>query len=219
MIPYIKLQELNSEDEIYSNEKWGLILSSKDIPRATPKTNYIDIPGGDGSIDLTEATGEVKYNDRTLTFVFTMLDSIKDREKKLEDIANYLSGKKFKITTWDDLDYYYIGRIQINEFKTNKSIGLLTLEANCEPYKYKRYKTTYIYEINGLKSILVPNERKRVIPLITTSSEMLITYQDNTYSLSKGTHQVLNIYFDRGIYELNVEGNGTLTIEFQEGSL
>lgn len=56
----------------HSYDDWGLILKSRPvISPPSPKTIYIDVPGADGIIDLTESmTGEVKFNNRTITFEF-----------------------------------------------------------------------------------------------------------------------------------------------------
>jgi len=40
---------------------WDLLMTSKTIGEAVPKTKYLEIPGRDGTLDFTESTGEVKY--------------------------------------------------------------------------------------------------------------------------------------------------------------
>ena len=50
-----------SFDNIHSFYDLNLILSGVEITPAKPKTNYVDIVGGDGSIDMTEAHGDVKF--------------------------------------------------------------------------------------------------------------------------------------------------------------
>lgn len=217
---FIILQEIGKQDEIYTNEKWDIILGNKTIGFPTPKTIFVDVPGSDGTLDLTEAvTGETKYNDRTNNYPFTLKDNFNKLPEKMSDIANFIHGKKFKIFHWDDLNHYYIGRLSINEFKIDRAKGSFVVEATCEPYKYKKYVTSYTYTIAGTKKITCPNERKRVVPTITVDSEMEIEFEGNTYVISEGTHEILNIYFDKGIYELNVTGNGTFKIEYQEASL
>lgn len=217
---YIILEDLETGNRINTYDDWKLILGHKEISMPSPKTNYIDVEGADGTLDLTEAvTGETKYNDRTLKYPFTLLNKFMDLPAKVSEIANCIHGKKFKIYNYDDLDFYYIGRVSINEFKTSQATGTITLEAICEPYKYKRDITTITSEINGLKTILVTNMRKRVIPTITTDSEMQITFNDNTYTISKGTHEFLNICFGSGTHELTITGNGTITLQYQEASI
>ena len=51
---------------------WGLVLTGQDLTPPAPKTNYVQLDGMSGSLDLTEAlTGEVTYSDRTLTMTYT----------------------------------------------------------------------------------------------------------------------------------------------------
>lgn len=217
---FIKLQDIKTNNEIKTNEFWDIVLNNKEISIPTPKTNFIDIVGGDGSLDLTEAvTGETKYNDRIIKYTFTIKDKFMDLSKKISDIANYIHGKRFKIFHYDDLDYYYIGRLSINEFKVNKAVGSFVVEATCEPYKYKKYITEYTYNIENRKVIFCPNDRKRVVPIITTDSEMQILFNNNLYVVNSGSHEILNIYFEAGLYELTVLGNGTFSIKYQEASL
>ena len=52
-------------DDKHTERDWGLRMISMVIPMPEPKTNYIDIPGADGSLDLTQSlTGNVPYNMR-----------------------------------------------------------------------------------------------------------------------------------------------------------
>lgn len=220
MSRYIILEDIETGEQINTYEQWELILGNKEVSIPTPKTTYVDIVGADGTLDLTEAvTGETKYNDRTLKLPFTLKDKFMDLPSKVSEIANYIHGRKFKIFIYDDLDFYFKGRISINEFKTSQATGQITLEATCEPYKYKRDITSYTYEINGSKTILGSNLRKRVVPTIVVDSEMQIEFKGNTYKVSEGSFEILNIYFEQGDYEMNVTGNGTLKITYQEASL
>ena len=52
--------------------KYGLILiDGYELDPPSPKTTTVDIPGANGSIDLTEAlNGDVVYDNRTKKFVF-----------------------------------------------------------------------------------------------------------------------------------------------------
>ena len=59
--------------DYHSYDDFSLILTSKTIGTPTPKTEIIDIPGGDGVLDLTEFFGEVKYNNRQLSFEFSTI--------------------------------------------------------------------------------------------------------------------------------------------------
>ena len=62
-------------DKIHTERDWGLKLLSVYIPMPTPKTQLVDIPGGDGNIDLTEINGRPAYSDRQgVELVFDLMD-------------------------------------------------------------------------------------------------------------------------------------------------
>ena len=80
-------------DDIHSYFDLNLILAPFVPTPAEPKTNYIDITGGDGSLDLTEGLGEVKYKDRNFTFTFTINPSEKMTfDEKVSQVSNALDG-------------------------------------------------------------------------------------------------------------------------------
>ena len=58
-------------------EDYGAIMNYARISPASVKENYVDIAGGDSSIDLTEAVGGVVYDDGEIEFKFTLKDSEK----------------------------------------------------------------------------------------------------------------------------------------------
>lgn len=219
MIPGIILSTIGDFKIKNSYIDWRLILNNKENTPPTPKTNYVNIEGGDGSLDLSEAFGEVKYNDRTITYTFSMMDNFKDLPSKISEVANFIHGRKFEIKHYDDSDYYYIGRLSINEFKVDRARGTFTVEAICEPYKYKKYVTVHEATVNGELKLLCPNEKKRVVPTITISSEMTVVFEKSEYVLSAGTYEILNIEFKEGINELTFKGNGDIHVSYQEASL
>ncbi len=220
IIPQIVLEDIKTGETIESYGDWGLILNSKEIPLPSPKTELIENEGGDGTIDLSEATGdEIKYKDRVNKYTFSLLDKFADLPTKISMIANKIHGKRFKIIHYDDLNYYYIGRLSINGFTINKAKGKFTLEATCYPYKYKKSKTYYEATIDGTEDIVLYNERKRTVPTITVSSVMRIRFEDKEISLSAGTYEYLNMYLKEGATNITVTGTGTIKIEWQEASL
>lgn len=45
---------------------FGLIVAPYEIPMPPAQTNFVEIPGRNGSLDLTEAFGGVRYGDRVI---------------------------------------------------------------------------------------------------------------------------------------------------------
>lgn len=201
-------------------DDWNLLLKTREIPKPEPKTNYVDIPGGDSSLDLSEVvSGEVKYNNFTIPFEFTVLDDFLEWDNKISEIANFIHGKKMKITLQSDSYYYYEGRCSIDKFTSNKRLGNIAINCLVEPYKLKHDKTIINVDVSVTNEVNLINDRMTTIPTIICDSEINITFDENTYSLNAGKHIIPDIQFKEGLNTLYFEGTGNVTIEYQEGSL
>lgn len=212
-------------DDIHSFYDLNLILSGCEISPALPKTNYVDIPGADGSIDLTEVHGEVKFFDRNCKFTFTMnpmgdLSETAWTEKKTE-VSNILSGKVFKITLDKDSDYYYFGRCSVDEFRSDKRLRQIVVSAKVKPYKLRHIETVLNYQLsNTAQTIIIQNSRKSVIPIIECSdNNTVVVFGTKTFNLSAGINQTPDIMLVKGDNYLTITGTGTITFRFQEGDL
>ena len=212
-------------NNIHSYHDLGLVLSAVDIPPAKPKTNYIDIPGGDGSADLTEANGEVKYYDRDAKFTFTMnpagdLSDMAWEEKKTE-ISNLLNGIDFKITLDKDDGFYYQGRCTVDSYLSNKRVRQFVISAKLKPYKLKKSETYLKYNVTPtVQTVSITNSRKSVCPYIECSgNNTIVSFGSATYNFSAGVHRTLDITFKYGINKVDISGNGTVAFRFQEGEL
>lgn len=199
-----------------------LILSQKTIGTPSPKTELIDIPGGDGVLDLTEFFGEVKYNNRTLTFEFSSQVLPEQFMEQFTMVQNALHGKKMRIVLTEDPDWYYIGRISVSEWKADRNIGKLTIDCDCEPFKYKLEKTVVSKAIDGTDIIVLTNSRKRAVPEVNieTTSGIQIVYQTtNIWDLGSGSYTLPELELTEGENTVTLNGNGTITFTWQEGSL
>lgn len=209
-------------DELNSYDNFGLILTQKTITAPSPKTTVVDIPGGDGSIDFTEYFGDINYNNRKLTFEFSTIVPKRDFLELFSKIQNTLHGKKMKVTLDDDPEYYYYGRITVDEWKSNKRIGKLTIEVDAEPYKYRKSVTTISDVISATKNIVCVNLRKSVVPKITVSAETTIKFGNYQIVVLSGSITDDNIVFKQGQNILTVTpvtGSISIVIEYQERGL
>lgn len=130
-------------DDIHSYKDLNLIMGKPNIPPAGVKTSFVDIPGADGSIDLTEALGAVRYKTRNCSFPFSVFP-YEDFEEKKKQIANLLNGRRCKIRLDKDPDYYWVGRCSVNNYSSNKNLNKITVNATVEPYKYKVKETNVL---------------------------------------------------------------------------
>ena len=182
----------------------------------------MEIPNGDGALDLTEAlTGEVHYESRPFEAVFAIKPETYSAEL-VRWLIGYLNGKKRIIRMKKEPGYYLIGRCATS-FKNDGVLAILTVKATCQPWKYKNDVTAKNTTIgaSGTTSITLQNERKRVIPTITTSAAVTILFDGTSTSLNAGTHRVTNIALSCGDNVLTITGAAgtTVNFEYQEGAL
>ena len=201
----------------HSIDDWDLLMVSKSIGDAEPKTIDVDIVGSNGKLDLSEWTGEILYNNRTLTFNFDIYDSPSNWWTLKRQITNYLHGKKLKIILDQDNSYYYYGRCKVTDFSNETTVAHITIECDCDPFIYKKEITTKT--ITGTGTLTLSNSRKRVMPTITSNSSMQFTFEGKTFVVN-GTLQSPDIILKEGdnIIEV-ISGTGTLAVTYQEGEL
>ena len=210
-------------DGILSYDDWGVYLTSFFVGDAEPKENYIDIPFGDGSLDLTEAVaGEVSYSNREFEAIFTIKPPRSEWSDLVRMMRAYLNGRKRKIRIADEPEYYLIGRCKTS-FEIDGVLGRFTVSATCEPWKLKNAPTVQNVAIgaSGSATIYLSNSRKRVIPTITTSAEVSIAFCGQTTAVTTGTHKFTNIVLVEGENKMTITGAvGTaINFEYQEGAL
>ena len=211
-------------DDIHSYEDLNLILSAAVIPPAVAKTNYVDIPGADGEIDLTEALGEVKFADRDgAKFTLTMNPagdlSESAWEAKKTEISNLLNGKRCKVRLDKDPDYYWQGRCSVDEYLSDKRIRQFVVGAKFAPYKLKNEITRVVCPAGQNASVTLKNGRMRAIPTITTKAQATIIFNGNTFTFNAGTHKNLNIILYEGEYPVTVTSTQPVEFAYQEGDL
>lgn len=118
-------------------DDWHLIPTSR--PLFNPpsvKTNLIEIPGGDGALDLTTAlAGRPLYKNRTGSLEFYVDNNFLDWTVLYSEIMVYLHGQKMRAVLEDDPSYYYEGRFAINAWKSNKERSSLVIDYDVNPYK------------------------------------------------------------------------------------
>lgn len=90
---------------------FGLIVAPYEIPMPPAQTNFVEIPGRNGSLDLTEAFGGVRYGDRVINLT---LYAVGDYRERIFEFTNLFHGQRFPIVFDKDPDYTYTGRIDVS---------------------------------------------------------------------------------------------------------
>lgn len=129
-------------------EDWHLVPTSRPLFNPpTVKKKTLDIPGGDGVLDLTESlTGYPVYNNREGSIEFLVLNSychLINSDEEWQDtyskIMDYLHGRYMSAMLEDDEDYYYEGRFTVDSWKSEKNNSKIVIGYSVKPYKMFRY--------------------------------------------------------------------------------
>lgn len=203
----------------HSYDDFSLILGHKEIGTPSPKTETIEIPGGDGVLDLTEFFSEVKYNNRQLVFEFSTIIPKDEFLNLFTRIQNAIHGQRMQIVLDDDADWYYMGRISVSPWKAEKNIGKLTIECDCDPYKLEKNVTKFSQNVTSSATITLTNSRKRVVPTITTNAEMTIAFGNYRGTFSAGTFVIPELELHEGNNTVTVTGTGNITFQYRKGAL
>ena len=160
---------------------WHLVATERPtIAEAAPKKRYIDIPGGNGAIDLTEAlTGRASFSNREGSIEFYVLNDYPgyDWAVVYKTIADYLHGERYNISLEDEPGYYYVGRLSINQWKSQKDWSRIVLDYDLEPEKYwngQGEEPTYPTTGSGMKKA---EERRQAL----TSYHSIVFGDMNSY--------------------------------------
>lgn len=199
-----------------------LLQPGKEIGSPEVKQYKIAVDGADGSLDYTDFFGEAKYDNVSLKFPFATIVPKRDFLTHFSTVKNALHGKKMRIILDDDSSSFYVGRVFVQQFTNEKNIGMIAIECDCEPYKYKLARTIVSRAIDGAETVILTNARKRAVPevRIETESTINIRYQDNLiWDLGPGSYTLPELELAEGDNAVSVTGTGTIAFEWQEGSL
>ncbi len=201
----------------HSSTDLELFMNSKVIGAPNVRMDIIKVPGANKSVDMSECFGEVKYDDRELKFKFTKIGG--EFISVFSEIQNKLHGQRVNITIDTDPDYYYNGRLSVDEWNATAATGEITVSAMCDPYKYKNALTTQEEVITTSKTVVITNDRKKAFPKITTTAAFSIVMDGVTYSYGIVAAMQTTIPLLEGNNTLEITGTGTITFEWQEGAL
>lgn len=229
-------------------DDWHLIPTSRPLFNPPPvKTNYINIPGGDGVLDLSTAlSGRPVYGNRTGSWEFRVIRpeevySITEYKRWTviySEIMAYLHGQQLEAILEDDPAYYYTGRFSVNEWKSNAHFSTIVIDYNVDPYKRDvsgsgdrwlwdpfNFETDFIKSykrltVRGTLTVNYIGDMVETTPIITCSAAgMKLTFNGKTYNLSRGSNNLKNVQFEQGNNILVFTGNGTVSIESIGGRL
>lgn len=224
-------------------QDWGLLLISISISSPEAKKKVIEILGGDGCIDLTEAFGPVRYKNRTIVCSFILVDRRPEKWHEVSSqIKNYCHGRKMKVIMDSDPGYYWEGRIFVESIKEDQVYSSIEITMDAFPYKYEQTSSQepwkwdtfsftsgiirYIGEMNITASnntILILKGNMPSVPkffVTQCSADFGVTYKGQNYPLKTGVHRFPQIIVGGNEdITLSFSGTGKVKVEYRGGSL
>lgn len=125
-------------------DDWRLLPVSRPVfTPPTVKTNYIDVPGGNGLLDLSESlTKYPVYNNRTGSFKFRVMNDYMPWADRYSEIMGYLHGRTMRAILTDDPDYFYQGRFSVDSWDSGDTWSEITIGYNVNPFKWSVLSST-----------------------------------------------------------------------------
>lgn len=200
------------------------------------KTNYIDIPSSNGSIDYTElTTGQVFYENRRGSVNFIILTG-NTYETVYSQVLAHFHGKTMNVILDDDPNYFYRGRFSINDWYSREGVSSLTLDYNLEPYKYSINNTGSIdwlwnelfdniiyygkFDVVGSKTRNLINPGSVALtPKFVCTSMMFVDFKNTTYVLPAGSTTTPGFSLSPGNNSMKFRGNGNVIVDYVMGAI
>lgn len=220
-------------------DDWHLIPKTRPLVNPPPaKTHSIDIPGGDGTLDLTEAlVGRPVYGNRTGSWEFIAENGFKPWHLLFSEIMSYLHGQSMRAVLEDDPDYYYSGRFTVNGWNSGEQYSTVTIQYDLYPYKMEiadpdsdwlwdnfNFETGVIREysdrdVDGSLTIMIIGDVMSMPIVITASAPMTVTIGGQTFDLVAGTNRIRGSAIQNCVTPMIFTGNGTVTVVYRGGKL
>lgn len=217
--------------------EWGMVPTSRPVvnPPAV-KTTYVDLPASHGVLDYTTfLLGEPPLGQREGSWEFVLRPGA-SWTYVYESVMNYLHGVRHTVILEDDPFYQYVGRLEVNRWKSDSQYSLITIGYNLDPFKYNvtsSEETDWMWNdlfadvirygrftVSGTKYRNFVNEGVLpTIPTFTCQNPMTVEYGGNTFNLVRGKNYNANLVLQSGDNIMLFMGNGDVTVGYREVSL
>ena len=225
-------------------DDFNLYVSDFSIGEPSPQLYSVTVPGRNGTLDLSEVNGAIKYSNRKVTITAIHKHNHPHYYQKIfSELMGVYHGKRCKIIFDSEKDYYYEGRLKVSATNNSAVHSNFTITADCFPYKYEvqdrgepwkwdefNFVNGQIYnnyidiQINNSQSVYLPiehNGQMTVTPTfeVSNSENLTVTFAGVTYNLTDGNNVIYEIGISSERYVLRFDGVGTVTVHYRGGKL
>lgn len=209
---------------------FGLIPMSRPVVLPPePKVSYLDIPGRNGALDLTETiTGNITYENRQGSWKF-VVDKNRDWVEVYSELLSFIQGRFLRVILEDDPLYYYEGRLNISEWSSEKNHSVITINYILDPFKYEVVEAIDERYQEITKNLVTEpfvfsfDSYTKVIEAIVICGnygniDVVASIGKINYPCRMGKN-ILPIFHVNGNDTFKIEGNCEVTIRYRKGRL
>lgn len=204
-----------------------LTLTGWEFSPAVAQTNYVDVPGRNGSLDLSFALteGVPVYGSRTLTARFETSEGTRlERQARFDTMVNWLDGWSMYIQLPDDDAHYITGRVHVAVEYNDVAHGAVTVTAVCEPWRYFHTERTVTLTASetAQTATLTNVGRAQLAPKLIVagdSADVALSYGEYDWNLGAGVYILPDLILVQGDNVLTYSGTGTVAITYREAVL
>lgn len=239
---------IDSTNTIVDLRDMDFLLASYSIPDPEAKKHEVQVPGRDGTLDLTEALGGVYFENRTIDIDLNGNAVTSEQfQLKCSQLRNALDGKVCKVSFSDDPAYYWLGRVSVDAERLGRHHMSITLHVDAYPYKlsfissYEPWLWDPFSFVDGVitrPEDVVLNNQTKTVTLPTDPARQKVTLWLNTGSSgsvwvrtnreSSTTRHLLRLGRNRFpevrmmpdvTTTLYLTGTGSVGVDYRRGSL
>lgn len=194
----------------------GLYLESYDDAVPDQVRSSIDIPGKNGVLDTTYFLDkEPKFKNRKIRFSF--VSKRKDYDNHLSEIMDKIHAREMIIKPFYREGFHLTGNVSVSKSSDKGLRGqTVTVTCDCYPFYLRNEKTVVERTVNGNMDLTLSNGRSWQVPMITSSSTMVLTFEGSQYSINASDGAYYDIVLKSGANKISIKGTGNIKFEYQE---
>ncbi len=235
----------DTDKTYHTLDDWDFALGNNNyISEPEMETNYIDVPYRNGLIDASTAlTGRPIYKKRQLSFALGGERPRMGWDAVMSQIRNAIHGRTCRLTLDNDPNYYWRGRVFVENFDRFRGLGTFNLNVPiAEPYKISNYSSadpwlwnpfsfvsgiiTYqdAWIVNTSLIVGIPAGNMPTVPTFVVNNlvgdTLSMTCNGITYSLTSGSNKFPEIMVGGDdVVEFTFTGSAKVQIVYRSGSL
>ena len=212
----------------YDTARDGLwTLSALELTAPDYQSNFLDVKGKDGPLDLSTALtdGVPRYGSRTLTATLESSEGTREsRQKAISKMVNALDGWRMNIVHPDYPHHYLSGRVQVKVQYSDMVHAAVTVSAICDPWLYSSAERSYDVTASDTPVQLALSNRGRraVVPQAEgtgTGASVLVVCGGLSLAMGEGMHKLPDLLLQPGETVVTYSGTGRLRLSYREAVL